>query len=225
MTIKYSIQPSVLSPDGQSGPYGRYQIQVQDDSTVAVDSTNSAIANLLKAGNQVVLVGSDNEPIGWIMPSLKGGFLLSESPTPTAENVSIGFRASSTLLEDTRQAVDFERLDTVVRTPAITLVSEWYQNERTDGAISVNGGHSNYVEIKGSHLKLGDTVTVTLTEIGGGLVSVMLANEQTGLIKWTDHLIAFNTKVNIATPETTGTLTVTVDGKAVSMTVTIIDRT
>jgi len=85
-----------------------------------------------------------------------------------------------------RQSVSFERVDTVMRNPVITLVSDWYQNERVDGTISVNGGHSNYVEIKGSHFKVGETLTVTLTEIGGSATAVQLAN-QYGLIKWTDQ--------------------------------------
>lgn len=224
MTIKYSIQPSTLSPNGQSEPYGRYQVQIQDETTITLDSTLVAIAAALRAGNQVILLGSDNEPIGSILPALKGGFTLAESPTPTAENMSIGFRPSSSLHNAVQQDVEFERIDTVIRGPSITLVSDWYQNERTDGAISVNGGHSNYVEIKGNNLKLDDIVTVTLIEIGGGLVSVELASDS-GLIKWTDHLIAFNAKVSIATPETTGTLTINIGGKIATMTVSIIDRT
>jgi hypothetical protein len=224
MTIKYSIQPSSLSPNGQSEPYGRYQVQIQDETTMPLDSTSATIAAALKAGNQVILLGSDNEPIGSILPALKGGFTLAESPTPTAENMSIGFRPSYSLHNAVQQDVEFERIDTVIRVPSIILVSDWYQNERTDGAISVNGGHSNYVEIKGNNFKLSDTLTVTLTEIGGGLLSVELADD-TGLIKWTDHLIAFNTKVNIVTPETTGTLTINIGGKIATMTVSIIDRT
>ena len=140
------------------------------------------------------------------------------------DNISVGFRSSSTLYEATRQAVSFERVDTVMRNPVITLVSDWYQNERTDGIISVNGGHSNYVEIKGNHFKVGETLTVTLTEIGGAATAVQLAN-QYALIKWTDHLIAFNTKVSLTTPTATGTLTVDVDGKIATVVVTIIDRT
>lgn len=138
--------------------------------------------------------------------------------------MSIGFRPGFSLHNAVQQDVEFERIDTVIRSPSITLVSDWYQNERTDGAISINGGHSNYVEIKGTHFKLDETVTVTLTEIGGDLVSVQLANDS-GLIKWTDHLIAFNAKVNIATPETTGTLTINIGDKVATTTVSILDRT
>jgi len=225
MTIKYSIQPSSLTPDGQTAPYGRYQIHLQDEEpTITVDSTSVAIADLLKTGSQVLLVGSDNQPIGSLVPSLKGGFPLAESPTPTADSVSVGFHASSVLHEAVRQSVDFQRVDTVVRNPVIMLVSDWYQNERADGSISINGGHSNYVEIKGNHLKLGETLTVTLTEIGGGATSVVLASDA-GLIKWTDRLIAFNTKANITTPTATATLTVTSDGKSASVVVTLVDRT
>ena len=225
MTIKYSIQPSPLAPNGQTAPYGRYQVHLQEDeTTITVDSTYATIADLLKIGTSVLLVGSDNKPIGTLSPALKGGFPLAESPTPTPDNISVGFRSSSTLYEATRQAVSFERVDTVMRNPVITLVSDWYQNERTDGIISVNGGHSNYVEIKGNHFKVGETLKVTLTEIGGAETSVQLAN-QYGLIKWTDHLIAFNTKVGLATVTATGTLTVEVDGKIATVVVTITDRT
>lgn len=225
MTIKYSIQPSTLIPDGQTVPYGRYQVHLQDEETIiTVDSTYATIADVLKIGASVILMGSDNQPIGTLMPTLKGGFSLAESPIPTADNVSIGFRPSTALYEVVRQAVSFERVDTVMRNPIITLVSDWYQNERVDGTISVNGGHSNYVEIKGSHFKMGETLTVTLTEIGGAATTVQLAN-QYGLIKWTDHLIAFNTKVALVTPTATGTLTVDIEGKTVSVVVTITDRT
>jgi hypothetical protein len=225
MTIKYSIQPSTLIPDGQTAPHGRYQVHLQDEETIiTVDSTHATIADLLKISASVVLVGSDNQPIGTLMPTLKGGFPLAESPTPTADNVSVGFRPSSTLYEATRQSVSFERVDSVMRNPVITLVSDWYQNERVDGIISVNGGHSNYVEIKGNHFKVGETLTVTLTEIGGSATAVQLAN-QYGLIKWTDRLIAFNTKVALITPTATGTLTVDIDGKIASVVVTITDRT
>lgn len=225
MTIKYSIQPSTLIPDGQTAPHGRYQVHLQDEETIiTVDSTHATIADLLKISASVVLVGSDNQPIGTLMPTLKGGFPLAESPTPTAENVSVGFRPSSTLYEATRQSVSFERVDTVMRNPVITLVSDWYQNERVDGTISVNGGHSSYIEIKGSHFRVGETLTVTLTEIGGATTAVQLAN-QYGLIKWTDHLIAFSTKVALVTPTATGTLSVEIDGKTVSVVVTITDRT
>jgi hypothetical protein len=225
MTLKYSIQVSSLTPDGQTTPYGRYQVHLQEDETViTVDSTSAAIADLLKIGTPVLLVGSDQQPIGTLSPALKGGFPLAQSPTPTTENVSIGLRPSTALYEATRQSISFERVDTVMRNPIITLVSDWYQNERADGSISVNGGHSNYVEIKGNHFKLGETLAVTLTEIGGEATSVQLAN-QYGLIKWTDHLIAFNTKVSISTPAATGTLTVEVDGKSSSVVVTIVDRT
>ena len=65
---------------------------------------------------------------------------------------------------------------------------------------------------------------MTLTEIGGTATSVELAN-QYGLIKWTEHLIAFNTKVSLAASTATGTLTVDVDGKSSSVVVNIIDRT
>jgi len=225
MTLKYSIQPSNLAPNGQTAPYGHYQVHLQDEETaITVDSTYASIADLLKIGTPVLLVGSDNKPIGTLLPALKGGFPLAESPTPTADNVSVGFRPSSTLYEATRQSVSFERVDTVTRNPVITLVSDWYQNERVDGIISVNGGHSNYVEIKGSHFKVGETLTVTLTEIGGSATAVVLAN-QYGLIKWTDHLIAFNTKVSLVTPAATGTLTVEIEGKTASVVVTITDRT
>jgi len=225
MTIKYSIQPSTFIPDGQTAPYGRYQVHLQAEETIiTVDSTHVTIADLLKIGASVILMGSDNQPIGTLMPTLKGGFTLAESPTPTAENVSVGFRPSSTLYEAVRQAVTFERMDTVMRNPVITVVSDWYQNERVDGIISVNGGHSNYVEIKGNHFRVGETLTVTLTEIGGAATSVQLAN-QYGLIKWTDRLIAFNTKATLVTPTATGTLIVDIEGKTVSVVVTITDRT
>ena len=225
MTIKYSIQPSPLTPAGQTAPYGRYQVHLQEDeTTITVDSTYATIADLLKSGSLVVLVGSDNQPIGTLSPALKGGFPLAESPTPTADSVSVGFRPSTNLYEVVRQAISFERVDTVMRNPIINLVSDWYQNERVDGTISVNGGHSNYVEIKGSHFRVGETLTVTLTEIGGAATSVMLAN-QDGLIKWTDRLIAFNTKIGLATVTATGTLTVEVDGKIATVVVTITDRT
>ena len=225
MTIKYSIQPSSLTPTGQTAPYGRYQVHLQDDeTTITVDSTYATIADLLKIGASVVLVGSDNKPIGTLTPTLKGGFPLAESPTPTADSVAVGFRPSTNLYEMVRQSISFERVDTVIRNPVISLVSDWYQNERTDGTISVNGGHSNYVEIKGNHFKVGETLTVTLTEIGGAETSVQLAN-QYGLIKWTDRLIAFNTKVSLTTPTATGTLTVDVDGKIATVVVTITDRT
>ena len=224
MTIKYSIQLSTLSPDGQSEPYGRYQIQIQNETTMTIDATSATIAAALKAGHQVLLLGSDNEPIGSILPALKGGFALAESPTPTAKNMSIGFRPSSTLYNIVQQDIEFERIDTVIRSPSITLVSDWYQNERTDGTISINGSDSNYVEIKGSHFKLHDSLIITLTKMGSGLDPIQLA-DNTGLIKWTDHLIAFNTKVNIVTQKTTGTLIVNNGGKIATMTITIIDRT
>jgi len=225
MSIKYSIQPSTFTPDGQTAPYGRYQVHVQEDeTTITVDSTYAAIADLIKVGSLVVLVGSDNQPIGTLIPTLKGGFPLAESPTPTADSVSVGFRPSVTLYEVVRQSVSFERVDTVMRNPVITLVSDWYQNERVDGIISVNGGHSNYVEIRGNHFKVGETLTVTLTEIGGSATSVQLAN-QYGLIKWTDHLIAFDTKAALVTPTATGTLSVDIEGKIASVVVTITDRT
>ena len=225
MTIKYSIQPSSLTPTGQTTPYGRYQIHLQEDeTTITVDATYAAIAELLKTGASVALMGSDNQLIGTLSPALKGGFPLAESPTPPADSISIGFRPSPNLYEAIRQSVSFERVDTVMKKPVINLVSDWYQNERGDGTISVNGGHSNYVEIRGSHFKLGEMLTVTLTEIGGAETSVMLAN-QDGLIKWTDRLIAFNTKVGLATVTATGTVTVDVDGKVASVVVTITDRT
>ena len=225
MTIKYSIQPSTLTPDGQPAPYGRYQVHLSDEETViAIDSTAAALADILKIGAPILLVGTDNKPIGTLSPALKGGFLMADSPTPTPDNISIGFRSSATLYEATRQSVSFERVNTVMRTPVISLVSDWYQNERTDGTVSVNGGHSSYIEIKGSYFKLGESLTVTLTEIGGAATTVQLAN-QYGLIKWTEHLIAFNTKVFLSTPTATGTLTVEVDGKSTSVEVTITDRT
>jgi len=224
MTIKYSIQQSTLSPDGQSEPYGRYQVQIQNETTITIDATSEMIATALKAGHQVLLLGNDNEPIGTILPSLKGGFALAESPTPTAKNMSIGFRSSTTLHNAIQQDVEFERINTAVRSPSITLVSDWYQNERIDGAISINGSDSNYVEIKGNNLKLSNTLVVSLTKIGTGVEPIQLA-DNTGLIKWTNHLIAFNTKVNIVTQKTTATLVVNNGGKITTITVILIDRT
>lgn len=224
MTIQYSIQPSSLSPPGITDPYGRYQVQVQNDTTVAISSTFATIANHLKAGDQVVILDSDDEPIGTIMPSLKGGFLLADSPSPTVENMSVGFRPSAELYNVVKQDVTFQRLDTVTRSPSIVLVSDWYENERTDGGISVGGGHSNYVEIKGTNLKLDSTVSVILTEIGGDETSVTLLNSESPMIKWTDRLISFNAKVSISTPASTGTLSVTVGTKTVSLVVNILNR-
>ena len=139
MTLKYSIQLSSLVPDGQTTPYGRYQVHLQGDETViTVDSTYATIADLLKIGTPVLLVGTDQQPIGTLIPALKGGFPLAQSPTPIPENVSIGLRPSAVLYEAIRQSISFQRVDTVTRTPTITLVSDWYQNERTDGSVSVN---------------------------------------------------------------------------------------
>jgi len=230
MALKYSIQSSSLSPDGVTDPYGRFMVQYRepleaDTLTIADEEIDvDTIAAALQEGRPITIKTSLGVEIGQLLTTLKGGFLISDDPTPTSDQIGIGFRPSVSVLSSTRFEPVFERIDTVVRNPSITLVSDWYQNERTDNAISINGGHSNYVEIRGSNFKLDTTLSVTLTEIGGDELSVQLADD-VALIKWTDRLIAFNAKQNMITPETTGTLTVNVGSKSTSTTVTIIDQT
>lgn len=223
MTITYSIQPSTLLPEEEVNPYGRYMVQTTSSASVPVSVTTEEISNFLKAGSTVNLVDEGEVIIGTLMPTLKGGFVLATEPTPVDTQLNVGFRPSPKLLEYTRFEVTFARSNTVVRAPSISLISDWYQNERTDNSISINGGHSTYIEIKGVNLKLGNTLNAELTEIGGGGETVTLASD-TGLIKWSDRLISFNTKIAMTTPEAPGMFTLTTPQATGIFTLTIGDK-
>ncbi len=126
MTIQYSIQPSTLSPTDVEVPYGRYQVSSNGLLEIPpLNVTKETIVTALKAGNTVDLISSDGALIGSLLPTVKGGFILSEEPTPNASSVNIGFRPSVGILADLRFEITFERVATSVVLPQISEVEIW----------------------------------------------------------------------------------------------------
>ncbi|OQW90352.1 MAG: hypothetical protein BWK79_20145 [Beggiatoa sp. IS2] len=118
MTIKYSVQPSNLAPSGITEPYGRYQVEYQSDVPLELNITTAQVSSALNEGNTVVLLASDGEVIGRIVPSVKGGFVIAEATSPTKEQAGIGFVP----LEEFRYALTFAVQPTVQVVPIITSV-------------------------------------------------------------------------------------------------------
>ena len=126
MAIKYSIQSSLLTPNGVSEPYGRFQVSYNETITELVLQTSIAtLVEDLKDGRPIHLLDSNNVSIGQLLPTLKGGFLISEDPTPQDNQVNIGFRPSHQLLTQTRMDCTFERVQTVTVQPIITGLTIW----------------------------------------------------------------------------------------------------
>lgn len=152
MTIKYSVQPSVLSPDGVTDPYGRYQVELQSDVVFQCSNfTTSDIADALKAGGTVVLLDSNSEVIGRIVPTVKGGFLISDSPSPLKEQANIGFTPSPLLLEFFRFQLTFAQVPTVQIVPTITSIL-WQDVEGHVGTDFVSTTKAGQLVLIGNNL-------------------------------------------------------------------------
>lgn len=221
MSITYQIQPSNLAPSGITVPYGRYNVILGDSSSVILSAKVEDIAALLKDGNTVTLVDSDGVSVGQIMPSLSGGFTISESPTPVSANVGIGFRPYKQLLADVRYDVSFSRIDTTYRQPVIDSVTSWYQNEAYDG-YAVNGGHSALIIIEGSNLKLYDTFHIDLLI---GVLNNPNVCTNSVYISWTDKKIEYLEKLAIVAVETTGTISYYNADRSTDLVIPIVDMT
>lgn len=221
MSITYQIQPSNLAPSGVTVPYGRYNVILGDSTNVILSAKVEDIVALLKDGNTVTLVDSEGVSVGQIMPSLSGGFTLSESPSPISANVGIGFRPYKQLLAGVRYDVSFSRIDTTYRQPVITSVTSWYQNESYNG-YAVNGGHSALIVIEGSNLKLYDTFHIDLLV---GVVNNPNVCTNSVYVTWTDKRIEYLEKLAVVAVEATGTLSYYNGDRSIELEIPIVDMT
>ena len=220
--ITYQIQPSTLSPEGTSEPYGRYSVILQGSQSFALPTTLDAIATILKEGKSVDITCSDGVAFS-LLPTLSGGFTIAESPTPTAASIGIGVKPSKGLLASTRFEAAFNRAETTFRQPAIITMTSWYQNSPYDGLV-FNGTHSSYVEITGTNLKL-DPTNLRGKFTGGSLTDYVMLNEQ-NLITWTNTTIAWLEKSSLSEPPAfpaTGVFTLSSGDRSVSLTVSCTD--
>lgn len=221
MSLNYQIQPSSLAPAGVTVPYGRYNIVVGEAIQVVVTASINTIADALKEGHTVTFVDSEGVNIGHLMPTLSGGFVLSEAPIPLAEQLMLGFRPYKELLKMVRFDPSFSRVNSTYRTPIITSVNSWYQNELNTGYV-VNGGMSALIVIEGSNLKmLSPTFHIDLLV---GIVNFPNISNEAGIISWTDNKLTYLEKLTVADVEATGTLSFYVGDRMVQLEVPIVDK-
>ena len=224
--INYQVQASSLQSDSDPTPLGRYLVEVGNPVTFETTLDIEAIANVLKDGNAVAITNATGEILFSIQPTLTGSFPLSEPATPTASNIGIGFRPSKQLLALTRFEPGFLRVATTVRQPAIVSVTSSYLNEPYASSIIINGGHSSFVTIRGTDLKLNpdDPLTINYEFTSDGTPESVVA--ATNFITHTASTIQFTTKP-IATPplSSTGSLVYTAGDRTVSYSVAVVDMT
>lgn len=222
MSLNYQIQPSNLVPNGVTVPYGRYNVVVGDSVTATLTTSINAIADALRDGKTVIFVDSLGANVGHLMPTLTGGFVLSESPVPLAEQVMLGFRPYKELLKKVRYDVSFNRVDSTYRTPIITSVSSWYENELNNGFVC-NGGHSALIVIEGSNLKM--MSTIFHANLLAGIVLMSNITNESNVLSWSDNKITYLEKRSIATPPDTATLSLYVGDRMVELEIPLVDKT
>lgn len=159
MTLKYSVQPSTLSPSSGGAPIGRYQVFYLSQNFLQLelqgDSVLLSIATALSQGKPVLIVDSSGSNVATLLPSITGSTVLATPETPTPTQVNIGMRPSRQLLNQLRPMCTFEKLDTVVVTPSITQVTinvtgranpyinEYPVGSSSDGLITIQGENLN----------------------------------------------------------------------------------
>lgn len=225
MPLNYSVQPSTLS-NSNNDVLARYQVSYGEPTvtySLGVNFPYDSVSTSLSEGRPVVFVDGSDAPYFSIIPSIAGSTLLATPATPTMDQVNVGFRPSPAFLSSVREKTNFNRVESSARIPNVFIVNEQYLDEKAENTISVNGGHSDYIEIVGINLRpIGNNVTISLND---GTDTVALATNKAQLITWTQSRIAFNTKAALVTPAASGTLEVDVDGKTTTFPVTITDRT
>lgn len=221
--INYSVQPSSLS-NSSSDVLGRYQVSYGEAvvNFSLGEFPLSEVSQSLADGRPVNFL-FEGSTLFQIIPSISGSTLFSAPTTPLASQVNLGFRPTPAFLAAVREKTTFSKVETSARIPVVLVVNEQYLDEKAVNTISVNGSHSDYIEIVGKNLRpMGDNITISVND---GTDTVALVNSKAQVINWTNSRIQFTTKAGISTPAATGLLEIDVDGRTTTFQVAILDRT
>jgi len=128
LPLRYSIQPSLLKPEGETQEYGRLQVDYRPKlkDIIITDTEYKMIVNTLAEGRALGIVTESGVPIGQFMPALQGGFVIAEFKQVSKKDFRISFSANQKLLADTRELLSFERISTVTNNPSIISTTFTY---------------------------------------------------------------------------------------------------
>ena len=224
--MDYSVQPSSLT-NSSGDVLGRYQVSYSEPTVnfnLEQFPTSQVVESL--AEGRPVNFTLDGTTYFQVLPSISGSTLFQTPETPLASNLGLGFRPSVRFLASVRSGATFNKVSTASRVPVVLVVNSMYLDEKATNSISINGGHSCWVEIVGTNLRLaGENITITLSVSDLPQDSVQLVTDKTEVITWTNSRISFLTKAYLVSPPQTGILSIVVDGKSTTFNINVIDRT
>jgi len=120
--LRYSIQPSVISPPGFEGEYIRLQVDLRPEleQVVIPAADYDKIATALREGRALGLKDDSGRVLGQFATGLAGGFDAAKFTQATQANVRVSFKPTQELLLSARTGMTFELVPTVVINPTIT---------------------------------------------------------------------------------------------------------
>ena len=128
LPLRYSFQPSLLKQEGETQAYGRLQVDYRPklENITLSNAEYQRIVNAVAEGRALGLVSESGTPIGQFMPTLQGGFVISEFVQAAKKDFRVSFSPNKKLLADAREIIFFEQIPTVVNDPIITFTTFTY---------------------------------------------------------------------------------------------------
>jgi len=125
LSLKYSIQESVMKPAGVTEDYIRLQVAMRPEleQITISDKEYQTILNGVREGRLVGLRTESGAYIGQFQPSLAGGFPKAGFIAPSKTDFRVTLRSTQQFLNDAREGLTFERVSTVINSPNITAVT------------------------------------------------------------------------------------------------------
>jgi len=125
LSLKYSIQESVLKPTGVTEDYIRLQVAIRPEleQITISDKDYQTILNGVKEGRLVGLRTESGTYIGQFQSSLAGGYPKAEFIAPSKADLRVTLKSTQQFLNDAREGLTFERISTVVNNPTIIAMT------------------------------------------------------------------------------------------------------
>jgi len=172
LTLRYSLQESLLKPKNVEDEYAKLQVDYRPEQS-KITLTNEDYQELVQALAEGRLIGIENADgvrLGQFMSSISGGVVVKNFTTPNKEEIGISFRPSPHFLNSVRKIVSFERMPTVKRTPIIsgfTFTDSVGKTVNREIPISTGG----FLKITGiNFVKSGMQVLITQQSTGASVI-------------------------------------------------------
>jgi len=208
LTLRYSLQDSIIKPSDVTGKYARLQVYARPELrqiTISHDDYQ-AIVQDLKEGRLIALQDEEGTRLGQFMTSLSGGVVVKDFISPSKSEVRVSFKPTTHFLDDVREGMLFEKQPTVRNDPEISefIFTDITGNTFSDKIpISTNG----LLKVTGSNfVKNGMQVTITQPS---STAKVRLNTQVNSGVRFIDMLIS-NIDIDVANSFTTGLAILTV---------------